>query len=220
MRATGDVSLAEVDAYVRERQAGATVADIARNHRRNPETVQRWLRARGIRERLTPDELKEMAERITALYADGNTIRQIAEITGRSYGSVHSTLKGNDIEMRPRGNTRSVSKRMSVITDAVLVYTGSRTIPELTQPLPFHTRYGDPALSESNAARFCIIPAEDFAGGSKVFCTAIYAAAFNHLDESKLIDWFMELPLEHGEWLSLTYYSEAFERQYTIQREV
>lgn len=75
---------------------------------------------------------------------------------------------------------------MSLITNVVLIapiFEGTE-IPGLTDPLPFdddrHQR-----LERMNTG---------MAGGTKVFCDSIYAAAFNYVSPFDLRDWLATLP--------------------------
>jgi hypothetical protein len=53
--------------------------------------------------RLTGDDRTRMAERVTAQYNEGRSIREIAQDTGRSYGFVHRVLSESEVALRGRG---------------------------------------------------------------------------------------------------------------------
>lgn len=53
--------------------------------------------------RLTGADRIRMGERVQALYADGKSIRAIAQDTGRSYGFVHRVLTEHRVPLRSRG---------------------------------------------------------------------------------------------------------------------
>jgi hypothetical protein len=53
--------------------------------------------------RLTGDDRARMAERVTAQYNQGRSIREIAQDTGRSYGFVHRVLSESEVALRGRG---------------------------------------------------------------------------------------------------------------------
>ncbi len=57
------------------------------------------------------DERKQLAGRIRAAYAAGESIRAIAERIGRSYGFVHRALNEEGVSFRPRGGARVRSAR-------------------------------------------------------------------------------------------------------------
>lgn len=54
-------------------------------------------------QRFTADEERESAQ----LYADGKTVRQIAEWLDHPAGSVYLMLKRLGVEFRPRGTTKA-----------------------------------------------------------------------------------------------------------------
>ena len=47
--------------------------------------------------------LRKVSRAISRKYKAGATIRQLAEITGRSYGFIQGTLDNAGVERRPRG---------------------------------------------------------------------------------------------------------------------
>ncbi|HKG49832.1 MAG TPA: helix-turn-helix domain-containing protein [Actinomycetales bacterium] len=53
--------------------------------------------------RLIGDDRTRMAERVTAQYNEGRSIREIAQETGRSYGFVHRVLSESEVALRGRG---------------------------------------------------------------------------------------------------------------------
>lgn len=55
------------------------------------------------RSRLTLAQREDAAAKIPPVYNDGLSIRDIAEITGRSYGFIHRLLTENGVELRGRG---------------------------------------------------------------------------------------------------------------------
>ena len=53
--------------------------------------------------RLTGDDRAKMTKKVTALYREGKSIRDISTETGRSYGFVHRVLSESDLVLRGRG---------------------------------------------------------------------------------------------------------------------
>jgi len=53
--------------------------------------------------RLTGDDRAKMTKKVTALYREGRSIRDISTETGRSYGFVHRVLSESDLVLRGRG---------------------------------------------------------------------------------------------------------------------
>jgi transposase len=53
--------------------------------------------------RIVGDERMELAENFAQLYAAGDSIRAIADASGRSYGFVHRVLNENGVTLRARG---------------------------------------------------------------------------------------------------------------------
>jgi len=52
------------------------------------------------------DERRELTEHVTAAYAKGRSIRDIASTIGRSYGFVHRLLAEAGVDFRTRGGAR------------------------------------------------------------------------------------------------------------------
>jgi hypothetical protein len=66
--------------------------------------------ARGSR--ITGTERAELTTRLGARYAAGESIRAIAEDTGRSFGFVHGLVKESGVQLRSRGGaTRGPAAR-------------------------------------------------------------------------------------------------------------
>ena len=62
--------------------------------------------------RITGADRTKLAGELTKKYANGASIRALAEETGRSYGFVHRILTENDVSLRSRGGaTRGKSKQ-------------------------------------------------------------------------------------------------------------
>ncbi len=63
------------------------------------------------RRRIVGDERQSLAQTYVARYQSGDSIRAIADASGRSYGFVHRVLAENGVELRPRGgDTKRGSK--------------------------------------------------------------------------------------------------------------
>lgn len=60
---------------------------------------------------LTDTERETHARHIAAAYRAGNSIRQIAEATGRSYGAIHRALREHGVTMRARGGANKTGKK-------------------------------------------------------------------------------------------------------------
>jgi hypothetical protein len=75
--------------------AGSPMAD-------SPGT-QEWLRPY---QRLDGKQREAFAKRITELYREGASIRDIVKETGRSYGAIHGLLVEEQVTMRSRGGAR------------------------------------------------------------------------------------------------------------------
>jgi len=52
---------------------------------------------------LTEQERENFRRQCKILYEAGLSIREVAQATGRSYGTVHQALIDEGVEMRPRG---------------------------------------------------------------------------------------------------------------------
>ena len=62
--------------------------------------------------RITGADRAKLAGELTKKYANGASIRALAEETGRSYGFVHRILTENDVNLRSRGGaTRGKTKQ-------------------------------------------------------------------------------------------------------------
>lgn len=53
--------------------------------------------------RITGDKRSELAETFAQRYAQGHSIRALAEECGRSYGFVHRVLSDSGVDLRGRG---------------------------------------------------------------------------------------------------------------------
>lgn len=63
------------------------------------------------RRRIVGNERADLAEHYVARYQAGDSIRRIADASGRSYGFVHRVLAEKGVELRPRGgDTKRGSK--------------------------------------------------------------------------------------------------------------
>lgn len=73
--------------------------------------------ARGSR--ITGTQRAELAARLGQRYAAGESIRAIAEGTGRSFGFVHGLVKESGVDLRSRGGaTRGPAARKAVRAQA------------------------------------------------------------------------------------------------------
>lgn len=54
--------------------------------------------------RLSVEQKVTFIDTCQQLYRDGSSIREVAEHTGRAYGSVHAALVAAGVTLRPRGN--------------------------------------------------------------------------------------------------------------------
>jgi hypothetical protein len=62
--------------------------------------------------RITGTQRQELGARLAQRYADGESIRAIADDTGRSFGFVHGLIKEAGVPVRPRGGaTRGAAAR-------------------------------------------------------------------------------------------------------------
>ena len=60
--------------------------------------------------RITGPQRQELATRLAGRYSDGESIRAIADDTGRSFGFVHGLIKESGVTLRGRGGaTRGVA---------------------------------------------------------------------------------------------------------------
>lgn len=57
-------------------------------------------------ERLTGSRREQLAGELAAAYQSGQSIRQLAAETGRSYGAVHRLLVDHGVPLRSRGGAR------------------------------------------------------------------------------------------------------------------
>ena len=60
--------------------------------------------------RLSAEERGVLGDRYAKRYAKGESIRAIADDTGRSYGWVHGLLRSQGVELRGRGGAKPVEK--------------------------------------------------------------------------------------------------------------
>lgn len=64
--------------------------------------------------RVTGEARAQMARDLAARYRAGDSIRELADSTGRSYGFVHRLLRESDVELRGRGGaTRDRASRLA-----------------------------------------------------------------------------------------------------------
>jgi predicted transcriptional regulator len=64
--------------------------------------------------RVTGEARAQMARDLAARYRAGDSIRELADSTGRSYGFVHRLLSESDVELRGRGGaTRDRASRLA-----------------------------------------------------------------------------------------------------------
>ena len=61
--------------------------------------------------RITGTDRTKLAAEVKELYENGQSIREIADAFGRSYGSVHRLLTENDVTLRGRGGATRNPKR-------------------------------------------------------------------------------------------------------------
>jgi hypothetical protein len=57
------------------------------------------------RSRLTPEQREKAGAKIQPVYESGVSIRDIAELTGRSFGFVHRLLSDRGVTFRGRGGS-------------------------------------------------------------------------------------------------------------------
>jgi hypothetical protein len=68
--------------------------------------------------RITGTQRTELAAELAQRYADGESIRAIAEGTGRSFGFVHGLIKESGVEVRGRGGaTRGTAAAAAKASD-------------------------------------------------------------------------------------------------------
>jgi hypothetical protein len=65
----------------------------------------------GKGRRVTGSERNNLAKELTRRYTAGESIRALAESTGRSYGFVHRVLTESGAELRGRGGATRARKR-------------------------------------------------------------------------------------------------------------
>ena len=63
--------------------------------------------------RITGEDRADLAKDLKARYAEGASIRALAEETGRSYGFVHRILSGSDVSLRSRGGATRGARKAS-----------------------------------------------------------------------------------------------------------
>lgn len=61
--------------------------------------------------RVTGDNRTQLAQNVKRQYDSGESIRDIAESTGRSYGFVHRLLSESGVKLRGRGGATRAKKR-------------------------------------------------------------------------------------------------------------
>ncbi|MFG1602814.1 helix-turn-helix domain-containing protein [Actinoplanes sp. NPDC049265] len=61
-------------------------------------------------QRLTGDQLAFHRAYVIRAYRSGDTIRTIADATGRSYGAVHRLLTNSGVKLRQHGGPRATSR--------------------------------------------------------------------------------------------------------------
>ncbi|GAB3419633.1 helix-turn-helix domain-containing protein [Flindersiella endophytica] len=61
--------------------------------------------------RVTGDSRTQLAQNVKRQYDNGESIRDIAESTGRSYGFVHRLLSESGVKLRGRGGATRAKKR-------------------------------------------------------------------------------------------------------------
>ena len=61
--------------------------------------------------RITGAQRSDLSSELASRYERGESIRQIAEETGRSYGFVHGVLKESGVQLRGRGGATRRSKK-------------------------------------------------------------------------------------------------------------
>lgn len=70
--------------------------------------------ATGRAVRVTGSERTELARELAARYQAGDSIRELAESQGRSYGFVHRLLSESGVQLRGRGGaTRDRAARLA-----------------------------------------------------------------------------------------------------------
>jgi hypothetical protein len=91
---------------------------------------------------------------------------------------------------------------MSHITEAVIWtdIAGAEALTAIGSPLPFDT---------AREQRFGELEVTDAAGGSKWFCSGVYAAAFNYVAGEDLESWFKSLPWRSGDRAHLLWQTEG-----------
>ena len=61
--------------------------------------------------RITGADRTRLATQLTAAYASGSSIRDLAADTGRSYGFVHRVLSESGVQLRGRGGAQPAKAR-------------------------------------------------------------------------------------------------------------
>lgn len=61
--------------------------------------------------RISGTERQTLAKELTTKYAQGSSIRALAEESGRSYGFVHRLLTESDTKLRSRGGSTKAAAR-------------------------------------------------------------------------------------------------------------
>ena len=84
--------------------------------------------------RITGDQRSSLATSFGQRYASGESIRSIAEDTGRSYGFVHGVLKESGTSLRGRGGaTRGPRRVVEKVAEQVQAVVSDAASPERTK---------------------------------------------------------------------------------------
>jgi transposase len=65
--------------------------------------------------RIVGGERAQLAAAVAERYAAGDSVREIAELIGRSYGFVHRLLEETDTTLRPRGGNRRSARAIAAV---------------------------------------------------------------------------------------------------------
>lgn len=84
--------------------------------------------------RITGDQRSSLASSFGERYASGESIRSIAQDTGRSYGFVHGVLKESGTSLRGRGGaTRGPRRVVEKVAEQVQAVASDAASPERTK---------------------------------------------------------------------------------------
>jgi hypothetical protein len=109
--------------------------------------------------RITGTERAELAAQLGQRYAAGESLRSIAEDTGRSFGFVHGLVKESGVDLRSRGGaTRGPAARGVAPAVAARDSSGPTVDPD---PVP------EPGLEAGPSARKGKVSSKGKAGGGK-----------------------------------------------------